>query len=136
MVSSTSWFRSTPSIYFPPLAVTVKLTETIHDITGILGAGVDHLHVALHLLFVIQVLRVVQQQFTQTQDADESIIEIVGDTAGHAAQRPQALLLNDPLLGVPQLFEHEFQSLLAFAMLGDFDKELVIGYPKLSGFVR
>src|SRR5579859_6850470 len=84
--------------YLAFLARAVKLTESIYHAARVPGRRIDHLQVTQCLFFVRQGFRPLRQEFAETENGGERVIEIVGNATGHGAQGSQALLLDYLLL--------------------------------------
>ena len=65
------------------VSLTVEFAHIPHNSRCITGGGVDHLHVSLYSIWILQMLRAREKQFTKTKDRCQRVIKIMGDSACH-----------------------------------------------------
>lgn len=80
-----------------------ELGEATHEVGGVARRGANQLQAPRHVLLVVQILRPQEQDVGEAAHHRQGVVEIVGDAAGHLAERPQALLLHDLLLAQLEL---------------------------------
>ena len=87
----------------------VKFAQPMDDLGRVLGGGEDGGDGQQGVLFGQAMLGVAEQQLAKTHDDAERVVKVVGDAAGHGAERGEALLLDDLFLRMLEFRQRPLQ---------------------------
>ncbi len=97
------------------VALAVKFTQPGHDVRDILAGGPDVMQMPLGILAHAGLG--LDDQIRETDHGRQRVVDVMGDAAGHLAERLEAFLLHDDLLRLAQFVEGFLQLFMQLRLM-------------------